>query len=134
MSNNPVEGTSVGCLNPDNTVAVAAGTPLGTPDLYYDPCAFELPPAGFFGDVARSTVRGPGIAMWSLGLFKNFTIGERVGVQFRTEFFNLANRANFAHPAILLFQTSGEYRGTAATIDRTVTTSRQIQFALKFTF
>ena len=134
FTNNPVEGTSAGCLNPDGSVAVAAGTPLGTPDLYYDPCAFELPPAGFFGDVARSTVRGPGIAMWSLGLFKNFTIGERVGAQFRTEFFNLANRANFSHPQIRLFQRNGDIRGTAGSIDRTVTTSRQIQFALKFTF
>ncbi len=131
MSNNPVEGTSVGCAAEGGP---AAGTPLGTPDLYYDPCAFELPPAGFFGDVARSTVRGPGIAMWSLGLFKNFTIGERVGAQFRTEFFNLANRANFGHPNISVFQSSGEYRSQAGVIDRTVTTSRQIQFALKFTF
>ena len=72
--------------------------------------------------------------MWSLGLFKNFTIGERVGAQFRTEFFNLANRANFSHPQIRLFQRNGDIRGTAGSIDRTVTTSRQIQFALKFTF
>ncbi|MCZ6770304.1 MAG: TonB-dependent receptor, partial [Acidobacteria bacterium] len=134
FSNNPIEGTSAGCLNPDNTVAVAPGTPLGTPNLYYDLCAFELPPAGFFGDVARSTVTGPGLAMWSLGLFKNFTIGERVGAQFRTEFFNLANRANFAPPQIDLFEKTGEYRGSAGRISRTVTTSRQIQFALKFTF
>ena len=72
--------------------------------------------------------------MWSLGLFKNFTIGERVGIQFRSEFFNLANRANFSHPQILVFTRSGGIRGTAGTISRTVTTSRQIQFALKITF
>src|SRR5262249_35076051 len=33
-SNNPTKGTSIGCAG------VAKGAPLGTPELWYDPCAF----------------------------------------------------------------------------------------------
>ena len=136
FSNNPSEGTSAGCGS------FAAGTPLGTPNLYFDPCAFELPPPVnvngvdlfTYGDVARSSVRGPGFANWDLGVFKNFTVSEDVQVQFRTEFFNLANRANFASPQLAVFTRSGGVRGSSGRISRTVTKSRNIQFALKILF
>src|SRR5206468_3130006 len=42
FSNNPTSGVSKGCPG------VAAGTPLGTPDLWYDPCAFSRPAAGTY--------------------------------------------------------------------------------------
>jgi hypothetical protein len=32
------------------------------------------------------------------GIFKRFPITERIGVQFRAEFFNIFNRANFNNP------------------------------------
>ncbi len=59
-------------------------------------------------------------------------------VQFKTEFFNIFNRANFTIPGVNLFVDSGGGRvepdPTAGTITRTTTTSRQIQFALKILF
>ena len=125
---NNTEGGSSGCGK------IAAGTPLGTPDLWFDPCVFELPLAGTLGNLGRSAVRGDGVVQLDLGISKNFDVTERVGAQFRAEFFNIINTANFAHPSASLFTSSGGRRGNTGRISRTVTTSRQIQFALKFTF
>ena len=50
------------------------------------------------------------------------------------EFFNIINHANFAHPRANVFTSSGGIRGSIGRISRTVTTSRQIQLALKITF
>lgn len=126
---NPTEGTSIGC-----TGGPAAGTPLGTPTQWFDPCVFELPLNGMLGNVGRSTARGQGVIQIDFGLSKRFVMTERVGMQFRAEFFNIINRANFAHPSASTLQSSGSYRGNSGNISRTVTTSRQIQFALKVTF
>ncbi len=131
FSNNPNEGTSAGCAAQGGP---AAGTPVGTPDLWFDPCVFELPTAGFYGDLARSTVRGPGFAQVDFSIFKNFEIGENEGVPFSTEFFNLFNRANFGFPANGVFNSDESFRGNAGRITNTVATSRQIQFALRITF
>src|SRR2546422_6512436 len=50
---------------------VPAGTKLGTPDLYFDPCAFALPEAGFYGNLGRNTVIGPGLAHFDFAVVKN---------------------------------------------------------------
>jgi len=59
---------------------------------------------------------------------------ERWKVQFRGEAFNLLNRANFGIPAVSVFTGTGDRVGSAGTISRTVTTSRQIQLSLKLLF
>jgi len=135
MSNSPIEGSTEGCGT------IAAGTPLGTPDLYFDPCAFTLPQRGTFGDLARSSVIGPGYANVDLAFTKDTTFGDSaVNVQFRAEFFNIFNRTNFDLPDPIMFLANpnpflpGTRRGAAGTISRTITTSRQIQFALKIIF
>jgi hypothetical protein len=128
MSNSPIEGSTAGCGQ------FAAGTPLGTPDLYFDPCAFALPPRGTFGDLARSSVIGPGYANVDLAVTKNTALAEEVNVQFRAEVFNIFNRANFNLPDPLMFLSGGIRRGSAGSIASTITTSRQVQFALKIIF
>jgi hypothetical protein len=133
FSNNPVRGVSKGCPG------VPAGSPLGTPDLYFDPCAFDLPDPGFYGNLGRNTVIGPGLANFDFSLVKNIPLTETKSLQFRAETFNLFNRANFSRPgpsteSINLFSSSGERVVSAATIRSTLTDSRQIQFGLKITF
>jgi len=115
----------------DNNPVVGDGR---DPDRYFDTGAFALPAEGTHGNLARSSLRGPGVASWDFSFFKNFNIGEQVGAQFRAEFFNVLNRANFAAPSASIFTSSGSVRGNAGKITRTVTTGRQIQFALRFTF
>ncbi|MBI2822618.1 MAG: TonB-dependent receptor [Acidobacteria bacterium] len=108
---------------------------LGGPDRYYDPGAFVLQPAGFFGNLGRDTIIGPGLANWDIGLVKDTPFGEGKSVQFRAEFFNVANRANFGSPAPVVFTSAtGIALGNAGRITGTTTTSRQIQVALKVIF
>jgi hypothetical protein len=75
---------------------------------------------------------GPGLAELDASLLKNTAISERVNLQFRAEFFNLLNRANFATPNPVVFSSAGTIPSpTAGVITSTSTTSRQIQFGLK---
>jgi hypothetical protein len=56
-------------------------------------------------------------------------------VQFRSEFFNLFNRANFNNPNPVVYAAAtGGPSPTAGVITSTSTTSRQIQFGLKLTW
>lgn len=106
----------------------------GGPDEYFDPSAFELQPAGFLGNLGRNTVIGPGYANLDLSLVKRFRLSEEAQLQFRAELFNLLNRANFGTPDRILFLDVDAVNGSAGRIDETVSTSRQVQFALKLTF
>ncbi len=61
--------------------------------------SFGLPVLGTFGTVGKGSVHGPDFFGWDAGLFKDFALSkERVRAQFRAEFFNLTNRANFNNP------------------------------------
>ncbi len=107
---------------------------IGDPNKWFDPSVFELPPAGVYGNLGRTTMRGPGFAQWDFGLFKNFDLSEQVGMQFRAEFFNILNRANFGEPQNAIFNADGSLKGNVGRITKTVSTSRQVQFALKIIF
>jgi hypothetical protein len=54
--------------------------------------------------------------------------------QFRAELFNLFNRANFGSPIVTAFASNGRPNPAAGQILATRTSSRQIQFSLKYTF
>jgi hypothetical protein len=108
---------------------------LGTPAKWFNPNAFLAPsniPAnvGFYGNVGRNTLIGPGLATWDFSTFKDTAIRERLSLQFRAEIFNLLNRANFNTPNGVAFTPSG-VSPTAGAITSTSTTSRQVQFGLK---
>jgi hypothetical protein len=55
-------------------------------------------PLGTFGNMGKNRLHGPGFYDWNVGLFKNFLFTERWRMQFRAEFFNVFNRANFNSP------------------------------------
>ncbi|MBI2820612.1 MAG: carboxypeptidase regulatory-like domain-containing protein, partial [Acidobacteria bacterium] len=105
------------------------------PNNYWDGSQFQLQDAGFFGSLGRNTGIMPGIATFDFSVVKNILIDEERTVQFRSEFFNVFNRANFGSPDGNIFQnTSGVPSATFGRISSTTTTSRQIQLALKFYF
>jgi len=135
-SNNPVEGTFQGCTAFPVTAARPAGLRFGGPDLYLDPCAFSASNAQFFGNVGRSTVIGPGLATVDFSLVKNFPLPIREGAQaqFRAEFFNILNRANFRNPSSQVFDGQARAVNTVGRITNTSTSARQIQFGLKLIF
>ena len=105
---------------------------LGGPSLYFNPNAFAVPPNGTYGNVGRDTLTGPGTATVDFSALKDTAVNEKVKLQFRAEFFNLANRANFGTPNTVVFSSATSAPSpTAGVITSTSTTSRQIQFGLK---
>jgi hypothetical protein len=105
---------------------------IGSPNRWFNPAAFLAPPnaSGFYGNLGRDTLTGPGLATWDFSLLKDTRIRETLNLQFRAEFFNILNHANFNTPNAVVFTPSGT-SPTAGVITSTSTTSRQIQFALK---
>ena len=101
---------------------------------YFNTCAFKDPPQGSFGDVGLNTLRGPGVENWDASLLKNFPIGEQRRFEFRAEFYNILNHANF------LFAAPGPQNSNNATVLGSTTfgyvtaarAPRQIQLGLKF--
>ncbi|MCI0701411.1 MAG: hypothetical protein L0241_10055, partial [Planctomycetia bacterium] len=60
---------------------------------------FFAPPApGSNGNQGRNMFTGPGYWNVDLGVTKVFPITERINLQFRAEFFNAFNHANFDNP------------------------------------
>lgn len=106
---------------------------LGRPNQWLNPNAYVLPVVGTYGNLGRGTLTGPGLADMDLSLFKTTAVTEKASVQFRAEFFNVLNHANFGTPNAILF-SNGAISPSAGLITTTATTSRQIQFGLKLIF
>jgi hypothetical protein len=84
-------------------------------------------PAGVYGTEGRNVVQGPGFANWDFSALKNIRFAESKTLQFRAEFFNLFNRANFRLPnSDISSPTFGQVQQALS--------PRLIQFALKFLF
>lgn len=98
-----------------------------SPDRWFNTSAFAVQPRGTFGNSGRNTVTGPGINNVDASVIKNNRVGERTSVQFRAEFFNVANHPNFDMPNhdVLSPQFGRIFSAQF---------SRQIQFGLKFIF
>lgn len=83
--------------------------------------------AGRFGTLGRNVFHGPGDVTFDMTLMKRTRIGEGKIIEFRSEFFNIFNHANFGNP-----------NGNIGSVNfGRITTTRDprlIQFGLKFTF
>jgi len=101
-------------------------TDMSNPDDAFDPSVFAFPRAGRVGNVGRNTLIGPHFISQDFAVLKNFPIRERQQIQFRAEFFNLFNHANFMLPENHLDQI-----GAVGKIGDTYD-PRLIQLALRF--
>ena len=112
-----------------------------------DLAKFTFPAAGSNGLQGRNTFRGPGYTNLDLGVFKNFSLTERFRLQFRAEFFNALNHANFESPrdstdgSTLITSTgfgrtccSAASTPSSANVIATGESSRVIQLGLKLNF
>ena len=108
---------------------------IGSPNEWFNPAAFLPVPnnSGFWGNLGRDTLIGPGLVTWDFAVHKDTRFREKLNVQFRTEFFNILNHPNFNTPNAVTF-TPSLVSPTAGLITSTSTTSRQIQFGLKLLF
>ncbi|HUZ45859.1 MAG TPA: carboxypeptidase regulatory-like domain-containing protein [Terriglobia bacterium] len=109
----------------------------GNPNQYIKTQCLAFPaPANLLGNLGRNALIGPGLSNLDFSLIKNTPIrmiSENFNLQFRAEFFNILNRANFASPTdnLTVFDQSGSPVSGAGLITFTQTPSREIQFALK---
>jgi hypothetical protein len=93
-----------------------------------NPCAFTQA-IGHLGNASRLPVYGPGFVNTDFSVIKQFALPwENMGLNFRAEFFNLFNHAQFGEP-VSDFSAPG-----FGSVQSTVNNPRVVQFGLKLTF
>ncbi|HYI92189.1 MAG TPA: TonB-dependent receptor [Bryobacteraceae bacterium] len=97
---------------------------------WFDTSAFSIAPNYTFGNLGRvhPNLKTDTVENFDFSIFKNFRIGERYSVQFRGEWFNIANHPIFGAPA----NTVGA--GNFGAVTSQANSPRQTQLALKFLF
>lgn len=91
--------TSLGFGNNDRPNRLSDGSlDNPSPDRWFNTGAFAPSPRGTFGNSGRNILDGPGLANINFSMLRNVSLRERATLQFRFEFFNLLNRANFDQP------------------------------------
>ena len=85
-----------------NNNGTSAKLPNGEPtlDRWYNTSVFSQPSPFTFGNTSRTLpdVRTPGLTNVDFSITKNTRVTERISTQFRAEFFNSFNHANFGSP------------------------------------
>jgi hypothetical protein len=125
-----------GGSRPDRVAGCNTSHPSGTSKLneWFNTACFVSPADFVFGNESRTDphLRGSGVNNFDFALFKRTRFGpdEKLGLEFRTEFFNLFNRTQFAPPntsvgSSTFGQVTSTYPGT---------NPRLVQFGLKFVF
>jgi hypothetical protein len=98
-----------------------------TIDRWFDLDAFVVPAQFNFGNSGRGILIGPRSFTANMNIQRNFLIGERFRLQFRTEMYNAFNNVNFGNPnAALGNPIAGQISGSAE--------ARSMQLALKLYF
>ena len=124
-SNSAVNGLT-GTLRPDVTGPVAA---LGKVEGWFDTSVFT--PVARFGSLGRNVVIGPTFNNTDFSISKNTRLSENFRLQFRAEFFDIFNHANFGQPGNLVGSPAfGRITNTRFPTGESGS-SRQIQFAIK---
>ncbi len=109
-------------LNPRNPVNAA-----------FDTSVFSLPEPGTFGNSPRTVCCGPGIANLDFSLLKDTKLTERTSLEFRAEFFNITNHAQFTTVDGNISDGDVNSGGTFGKVLR-ARDPRLVQFALKLIF
>ena len=101
----------------------------------FDPNSFALPvqtdsstPLQLLGNAPRTICCGPGINNFDFSVQKQLQVGEKQHFEFRAEFFNIFNHAQFLNP------DGNISDGTDFGLVKHTRDPRNIQFALKFAF
>jgi hypothetical protein len=135
----------------DFSFDVATQKSLGCPghqtlNCWFNQAAFATPAlapgqsnAHLFGDARRAALRGPDMVNFNFAASKNFQMGERFGLVFRAELFNIFNHPNFNLPNVGSGGGSSgagfsNTAGGAAITQTLPDAQREIQFGLKLQF
>jgi hypothetical protein len=112
-------------------------TQIHTLQYWFNPCAFAKAPAGELGTAPRAPVYGPRFVNTDFSIIKDFPLSfrEATNLQFRAEFFNLFNHAQFYMNG---YADTGEQDintpSSFGVVNNTVNNPRLIQFALRLNF
>jgi hypothetical protein len=102
---------------------------------WFNTACFTAPADWGFGDEPRvdATLRQDGINNFDFALFKRTRFGpdDRLGLEFRTEFFDLFNHPQFGPPNTTCCTANSSSFGI---VGSQINPPRQVQFALKFVF
>jgi hypothetical protein len=117
-------------LIPGVALTTTSGSTEGRLGNYYNTAAFKSSCSNVapYGTSSRNLLRGPGQKNVDFSLTKKFPLGDIRNMEFRSEFFNLFNFANFANP------NNNQAALGAGTITATNAGPRVIQFALKLNY
>jgi hypothetical protein len=142
-ANTPLQSANfgIGTLRPNVISGCSEGTPGGASSRlggtfggpgWINAACFTAPPAWGFGSEPRvdPTLRAQGVNNFDWAIFKRTRFGpdDKLGLEFRTEFFNLFNHPQFGAPnASFGSSTFGQVTSQA-------NNPRLIQFGLKFVF
>lgn len=103
---------------------------------WFNTACFAQPAPGELGNANRAPVTGPDFVNTDFSLVKQFKLPwENMGLNFRAEFFNLFNHAQFATPDSTSGLQTPDFAGAGfGSIAATVNNPRLVQFGLKLTF
>ncbi len=107
-----------------------------TVEKWFNTDAFAVQALGTLGTAGRNILAGPGTNIVDFSLLKNLPFTERHRLQFRAEFFNAFNHANFDIPERFCAGTVAGANCTAAQFGRigAARDPRILQFGLKYLF
>lgn len=112
--NTPGGGQSRSNRRPD---VIAGVNPYTNSDNlnFLNPGAFAIPQPGAYGNLSRLALYGPEFHQFDLTFQKRFRFTETTNIEFRSEFYNLFNRANFERPPVVLTEQLQNITYNAAT-------------------
>jgi hypothetical protein len=113
----------------DNWFGFTAADLCLTPGLNNGTCIYGVPAPGTYGNSSKGTEHAPDYRNLDLSIGKRFPITENHWFDFRAEFFNAFNHANFGPPA-----NNISTPGTLGQITRQIGSPRNIQLGLKYYF
>ncbi len=114
---------------PTCTFAPLSGNPQVIEQEDCTPFGIKYSLLGKYGATGRNILSGPAFSSTDFAILKDFPFKERYRFEFRSEFFNILNQANFALPDSSVID--GPAFGTIQST-QTGSTGRVIQFGLKF--
>jgi hypothetical protein len=113
---------------PDMVKPFQTLNPRGQNNLFFDPSIFQPQALGTIGSAPRSVCCGPGLNNFDIAIHKNTKLSEQAHLEFRGEFFNVVNHAQFLAPDGNI-SDGGDFGRVMQARD-----PRLIQFALKLFF
>ncbi|MBI4903302.1 MAG: TonB-dependent receptor [Acidobacteria bacterium] len=112
------------------TATKRGGVGLGNP--FYETSAFAPVTQARFGNMSLNQLRGPRLFVSNLGIFRSFTLSERVNLQFRGEALNWTNTPSLANPNANVSAPANFMAITAANVG--LSAQRTMRFGLRLAF